>query len=192
MPEARVLLVNHSCLPLTRASRALTRVNSLLRSTVSNSTLLSPNSAMSYPHPFGGWDPAAHSSSATVSDNPWQPNPEGTVPTIFGSLPSLPTLPYSPTFSSPPGPAGSPPRRYIFTLTAFNPDVTNCTVLGPQRRPIAYIVSEPQMPGYTTIRGLDGKGLALIEWQEHPLVEVRGVFSKRRTKEWLALNEERT
>ena len=48
------------------------------------------------------------------------------------------------------------------------------------------------MPGYTTIRGLDGKGLALIEWQEHPLVEVRGVFSKRRTKEWLALNEERT
>lgn len=38
----------------------------------------------------------------------------------------------------------------------------------------------------------EGNNIALIEWQNRPLVEVRGVFSKQRAKYWLRLSQDKT
>jgi hypothetical protein len=44
------------------------------------------------------------------------------------------------------------------------------------------------MPGYTAVKNPDGKTIALIEWKDRPLVEIRNVFSKQRVSEWLPLS----
>ncbi|ESK92448.1 hypothetical protein Moror_4485 [Moniliophthora roreri MCA 2997] len=97
-------------------------------------------------------------------------------PSVFGALP----------YATPP-----PPNMVTFYLTSFNPDVSNCTVIGPSQTPSFYIVTDPQQPGYTILRDVQGKSIALIEWQAHPLVEIRGVMSKQYVRDWLKLSSDK-
>jgi hypothetical protein len=48
------------------------------------------------------------------------------------------------------------------------------------------------MPDYTLMKNATGTGLALVEWQDHPLVEVRGEFMKQSVRGWLKLSEDKT
>ncbi|KAG7094979.1 hypothetical protein E1B28_005776 [Marasmius oreades] len=98
-------------------------------------------------------------------------------PSIYGALP----------YATPPPAA----NLVTFYLTSFNPDLFNCTVIGPSQRPTHYIVTDPQQPGYTIVRDAKGKSLALVEWQAHPLVEVRGVMSKQYVKDWISLSPDK-
>ncbi|EEB88319.1 hypothetical protein MPER_13903, partial [Moniliophthora perniciosa FA553] len=54
-----------------------------------------------------------------------------------------------------------------------------------------YIVTDPQQPGYTILRDVQGKSVALVEWQAHPLVEIRGVMSKQYVRDWLKLSSDK-
>ncbi|KAJ7598963.1 hypothetical protein C8J56DRAFT_1093027 [Mycena floridula] len=121
-----------------------------------------------YTNPFD-WSTGNGQSTSTT----WNTNP---TPSLLGALP----------FSQ-----GHQSNLTRFYLTSFNPDALNCTVIGPQHRPVFYIGSDPKLPGYTTISAADGHGIALIEWQKHPLVEVRGTFAKQRVKDWLRLSTDR-
>jgi len=48
------------------------------------------------------------------------------------------------------------------------------------------------MPDYTLMKNASGTGLALVEWQDHPLVEVRGDLIKQGVRGWLKLSEDKT
>lgn len=114
-----------------------------------------------------GWNTSDGSNDASNFQE--QQSSQGVTP--FSSSPSVPSV--------------------QFYITSFTTPILNCTVLGPDQRPLMYVVTDPQMPGYTFFRSVRGQSIALIEWQNHPLVEVNGVLSKRRVKDWLKLSPDR-
>ncbi|KAK0495941.1 hypothetical protein EDD18DRAFT_1075028 [Armillaria luteobubalina] len=98
-------------------------------------------------------------------------------PSLFGALP----------YPTPPVPA-----NYVsFYLTSFNPSVLNCTIIGPQQRPYFTFITDPNMPTYTVLKDAKGRSTALVEWQSHPLVELRGVISKQKAGDWLRLSQDK-
>ncbi|KAG9221619.1 hypothetical protein CCMSSC00406_0005532 [Pleurotus cornucopiae] len=101
-------------------------------------------------------------------------------PSIYGALPY---------------PGGSPNASSStlssFTFTAFNPNIMNCTIMGPDSTPHMYIVTDPAMPTYTLFKNANNQNIALIEWQQHPLVEVRGKLVKQEIRQWLSLSSDR-
>lgn len=96
------------------------------------------------------------------------------VPSVHGALP----------FAADP----SASNLVTFSFTAFNPTILNCTVIGKNTYPYFKVTTDASMSGYTAVKNPDGKTIALIEWKDHPLAEIRNVFSKQRVSEWLALS----
>ncbi|KAJ7122394.1 hypothetical protein C8R44DRAFT_622376 [Mycena epipterygia] len=96
------------------------------------------------------------------------------VPSVHGALP----------FAA--GPSGS--NLVTFFFTALKPTILNCNVVGQNTYPYFKITTDASMPGYTAVKNADEKTIALVEWKERPLVEIRDVFSKRRVSEWLVLS----
>ncbi|KAJ7698251.1 hypothetical protein B0H17DRAFT_927537 [Mycena rosella] len=84
------------------------------------------------------------------------------------------------------GPA-SASNLVSFYFTAFNPTILNSTVIGRNTHPYYKVTTDASLPGYSAVKNPDGKVIALVEWKDRPLVEVRNVFSKRRVSDWLAL-----
>ncbi|KAF8962579.1 hypothetical protein BDZ97DRAFT_2021739 [Flammula alnicola] len=101
----------------------------------------------------------------------------GQAPSIFGALP----YPTDPEYSN----------LVTFYFTSFSPNILNCTVIGPQARVYYRIVTDNQMPGYTVIKNAEGKNVSLIEWQAHPMIEVRGLLSKQHVRTWLGLTADK-
>lgn len=121
-------------------------------------------------HPFTSWTEMGNGQSA---NNTWS----GTAPapSIYGALPY-------------PSDHGS---FSTFFFTSFNPDLLNCTVVGSQAQVYYRIVTDNHMPGYTVIKNAEGKNVTLLEWQSHPMIEVRGLLTKQYVKTWLGLSPDR-
>ncbi|KAJ7512978.1 hypothetical protein B0H11DRAFT_1843415 [Mycena galericulata] len=141
-------------------------------------------------NPFDGWSRAI---SGPYTYAPHGAAPPAPPPSVFGALP----YPTPPTSSSRTGPS-SPPLT-VFYLTALNPTVLNCAVLGPPGARMRYMVStDGALPGYTVIKSAPAaadreqkmKSVALIEWQKHPRVEVRGAVPKQEVREWLRISRD--
>ncbi|KAJ6540137.1 hypothetical protein DFH09DRAFT_1249541 [Mycena vulgaris] len=96
------------------------------------------------------------------------------VPSVHGALP----------FAADP----SASNLVTFYFTAFKPTILNCTVIGRNTYAYFKITTDPSMPGYTAVKNPDGKIIALVEWKDRPLAEIRDVFSKQRVSEWLTLS----
>jgi hypothetical protein len=78
------------------------------------------------------------------------------------------------------------------SITSSNPaDLLNSTIMGPEQRPMMYVITDPQMPGYTIFKNARGQSIALVEWQTHPLVAVHGAI-KKRIKDWMRLSEDKS
>ncbi|KAJ7115670.1 hypothetical protein C8R44DRAFT_880095 [Mycena epipterygia] len=98
------------------------------------------------------------------------------VPSVHGALP----------FAADP----SASNLVTFHFMAFNPTILNCTVVGQNTYPYFKIATDSSMPGYTSVKNPDGKIIALVEWKDRPLAEIRNVFSKRRVSDWLVLSRD--
>lgn len=110
---------------------------------------------------------------------------QGPAPSVFGALPS---------------PAPATPADFVtFYLTSFNPSVLNCTVIGPQQKTYFTIITDPNMPTYTVLKDAKARSIGLVEWSSgsstttstSPAIELRGVLSKQKIKEWLQLSYDR-
>ena len=116
---------------------------------------------MFYNNPFESW---AQGQSATPS-----------VPSVYGALPY----------------PSDPSTMTSFFFTSYNPNIFNCTVVGPKAQPYYNIVTDNQMPGYTVVKNMEGKNVSLVEWQQHPSIEIRGMVSKQQVSNWLQLSPNR-
>ena len=76
-------------------------------------------------------------------------------------------------------------------FTSYNPSVMNCSIVCAQGQAYYQVITDPHNPGYTVIRNASGKAVALVEWQSHPLVEIRGILSKQPIGDWLKLSQDR-
>lgn len=118
------------------------------------------------PYAQGGWTNTANSHS--INDGGW------------GSL-----LPYAPTFGAlPSSTAGAPPSILTFHFTNFNPDLLNCTIIGPQNR--VYYKVTPGPPGSTYVQKPDNSSILYIEWHQSPVVEVREIIPRQPVKQWFS------
>ncbi|PFH49581.1 hypothetical protein AMATHDRAFT_147411 [Amanita thiersii Skay4041] len=115
-------------------------------------------------NPFSGWADARNSGNAVPP------------PSVFGALPY----------------PSAPSNLSIFYLTSFSPDIFNCSILNLQGQTYYKIITDKHNPGYTVLRNAAGKNVALIEWQSHPLVEIRGLLSKQYISQWLRLSADRS
>lgn len=125
----------------------------------------------SNPYAQGGWpNPANRNSVNNELSNLPQPS-------IFGALP----------FAKPP----SPPKFLTFRFTSFNPNILNCTVLGPKNRPYFQVLNDTPTPGITLLQSMDGQGVAIIEWRQAPIIEVRNIIQRRLVAQWIGLSQDR-
>ncbi|KAF7325981.1 hypothetical protein MKEN_00449000 [Mycena kentingensis (nom. inval.)] len=120
-------------------------------------------------NPYSSWGGSSSSSSGATSP-------------IYGALPY------------PRASGGNPaPSLATFHLTSFSPTILNSWVIGASAGQAYYqITTDKQMVGYTVIKTVDGRSVALVEWQKHPRVEVRGAVEKQDTREWLRISRDKT
>lgn len=122
------------------------------------------------PYAQGGWKAPARNAPAPLGNFPPQPS-------IFGALP----------FSTP-VPA---PTMLSFTFTSFNPNILNSTVTGPQSRVYFQLTTDTPTVGFTVVFDAAGQPVAVIEWLDQPVVEIRGILAKRAASQWLSLAQNR-
>lgn len=118
---------------------------------------------MSSNNPFAAWNYSSDTSTP--------------VPSIYGALPYQ----------------QRPPKTISFIFTSFNPSILNCSVVGGQNlHPYFHIITDSvSMAGYTMLKTAEGKSFALVQWQQHPTVEVRGAISRQPVSGWLSLSPDR-
>lgn len=102
-------------------------------------------------------------------------------PSIFGALPSLPVSP----------PKSIQADSVTYQFTNFNATILNCTVLGPQYRVQYRVVTESSSaPSCTIFKDNESRSVAMVQWQPNAMLEVRGVASRQRVKDWLRLSSD--
>ncbi|KAF9476962.1 hypothetical protein BDN70DRAFT_949149 [Pholiota conissans] len=84
------------------------------------------------------------------------------------------------------------PNLINYYFINFNPNILNCSIVNSQSQTVYRIVTDNQMPGYTVIKNVEGKNVSLVEWQTHPMVEVRGQLSKQYVRTWLPLSSDKS
>ncbi|KAL0947815.1 hypothetical protein HGRIS_013886 [Hohenbuehelia grisea] len=101
-------------------------------------------------------------------------------PSLLGALP----------FSAPSSPSAMIPFRFV----SMNPDLLNCTVIGPDNSVHFRIVTDNPRPGFTVVHSAQGQGqaVAVVEWKSHPIVEIRDTVPKQYMGQWLALSGQQT
>jgi hypothetical protein len=137
----------------------------------SNPSSSTPFSIMftSNPYAQGGWYNPQNPLS--INNAPFRPN--ATHPPTFGALPPLDYKPAS---------------VLTFTFAAFNPDLFNCTVTGPQNKKFFEIRTSAGTTGIMK----PSDQFASIQWGQHPTVEARGVLSRQPTRDFLRLSSDQT
>ncbi|KAJ3717056.1 hypothetical protein C8R42DRAFT_588095 [Lentinula raphanica] len=100
-------------------------------------------------------------------------------PSIFGALP----------FASSP----SASTIYKFRFTDLNPDILDCTVVGPSSVPYFRVTNNSPSPNFTLFQNREGKSIAVIEWRDStgPVVEIRDIVRKQFVATWLQLSSDR-
>ncbi|KAF6758448.1 hypothetical protein DFP72DRAFT_1105195 [Ephemerocybe angulata] len=125
----------------------------------------------SNPYAQAGWSNPQNPLS--VAAYPWFPNAAAQGPT-FGALPASTVN-------------GS---RYTFDFTPVQPNILNCTVIGPGHDVYFRIVTTND--GVTTILKPRDQTLARIEWGAESVVEVRDIVPRQRASQWLALSGDKS
>lgn len=129
-----------------------------------------------------------NSNSNMYGNNPYAlagwPNPQN--PLSVTANPWFPNAPQGPTFGALPSPTNSSSGRYSFEFTPVNPNILNCTVVGPGNNIYFRIVTTND--GVTTIFKPRDQAMARIEWGGELAVEIKDVVPRQRVSQWLPLS----
>ena len=147
-------------------------LSSALRSPGSPSTLDSPSSIIARRHTTTIMNPYGQQ---------WQQG--GAAPSIFGALPSAPM---------PRAPNAMQADSVTFSFTNFKTTILNSTILGPQGRTAFRVVTEPAQPACTIVKDNESRTVAMVHWQPAASLEIRGVASRQRVRDWLRLSSDMT
>ncbi|KAF9463453.1 hypothetical protein BDZ94DRAFT_1192832 [Collybia nuda] len=74
----------------------------------------------------------------------------------------------------------------------YNSSILNSVVVGPQARKFFQVMTDPADPRFTIFQDVETNAAAYIEWQAHPVVEIRGIIASQRVSQWLALAANQT
>ena len=128
------------------------------------------------PYAQAGWSNPQNSNSMNNNTGHWDPsNPPA--PSVYGALP----------FSPPSQPASILTFRFV----SLNPNILNCTILGPQSQPYFRVVTDMNNlhgdKAFTFVENSNGKITSVVHWSRLS-IEVTDIVPKQRLREWLALS----
>ncbi|EPT02199.1 hypothetical protein FOMPIDRAFT_1029484 [Fomitopsis schrenkii] len=106
----------------------------------------------------------------------------GMAPSIFGALPTT-------TIAN----AGTMQRdSVLYKFTNCSTTILNCTIAGPQGRTVYRVVTESGAPSSTMFKDNDNRNVAMVNWQPNANVEIRGIASRQRVRDWLRLSADQS
>ncbi|KAJ7933285.1 hypothetical protein B0H13DRAFT_1592466 [Mycena leptocephala] len=114
----------------------------------------------------------------------WIPIPNtAPTPSVFSVLP---TLPYT-------GQPNTSPNVIKFTFSPSNGTVLNSFINGPQLEFYFHVTTDSTTTGFSVVQNSTCESIAMIEWHNHPIVEIfGGIVSKRNSAQWLKLSRDKT
>ncbi|TFK35936.1 hypothetical protein BDQ12DRAFT_668107 [Crucibulum laeve] len=134
----------------------------------------------SNPYAQGGWQVSQSNNNSDPPQDHYLP------PSVQGALPSLPSS-SSPTHGQ--------PNFVTFYFTSFNPDITNCVVIGPARKytDILTATNPESTIECTLFQDSDGRISSMIEWiGRHPYVEVKDAVSREPVRDFIRLSADQS
>lgn len=124
------------------------------------------------PYAQGGWYNPANPQSINTERSG---NTRNVQPSILGALP----YPFPTTAS----------QHLVFHYTYSTTSILNCSVYGPASKKYIEVVTDlNRAPHVTTLRKYDGDVLAVIEWQQKPVVEIVGLLPRQYVARWMPLS----
>ncbi|KAG2154237.1 uncharacterized protein EDB93DRAFT_1081755 [Suillus bovinus] len=97
-------------------------------------------------------------------------------PSVFGALPY-------PSVSS------ALPGAVTLKFTSLSPTILNCKVIGPRNETYFRVVTDGS---HTVLKDAQNSNIALLEWRDHPTVEMRSMVAKQSMGYWLRLSTDRS
>jgi len=77
-----------------------------------------------------------------------------------------------------------------FKFQDFNTTILNCTIVGPQNRVLYRVVTDSGAPSATMWKDNESRNVAQVNWQPNATLEIRGVASRQRARDWLRLSSD--
>ncbi|KAF7357646.1 hypothetical protein MSAN_01361100 [Mycena sanguinolenta] len=99
-------------------------------------------------------------------------------PSMYGALP------YAPTAAT--------PNVIRFDFLTSTRTVLNSVVNGPQSQTYFRVTTDSTAAGFSMVQNARHETIAIIEWRKHPVVEICGVVSNRKTSQFLPLSPDKT
>ncbi|KAG7094965.1 hypothetical protein E1B28_005766 [Marasmius oreades] len=112
-----------------------------------------------------------------MSVNPFSSWNSGFGGSVYGALPTS-------------GPASTASSLMSFVFTQFNPNILNCTVVGSNGQPHFYVFTDASLPNFTILKRSDGRPFGVIEWRNHPVVEIKDLVKKQFSSQFLHLSQD--
>ncbi|KAH9933053.1 uncharacterized protein B0H18DRAFT_985309 [Fomitopsis serialis] len=106
----------------------------------------------------------------------------GIAPSIFGALPSVAISNAKTT----------QPDSVLYKFTNCNTTILNCNIAGPQGRVVYRVVTDSGAPSSTMWKDNDNRNVAMVNWQPNANVEIRGIASRQRARDWLHLSADKS
>jgi hypothetical protein len=122
------------------------------------------------PYAQGGWSNPLNPSAVN--------NPTGTNTSVYGALPYF-SQSATPAFLS-----------FIFAST--DGTVLNSTIIGPQSRKYFQVSTDSTASGYSVVQNSQMESVALIEWGNNPIVEIREIVARQQTAQFLPLSPDKS
>ncbi|KAJ7246365.1 hypothetical protein C8J57DRAFT_726515 [Mycena rebaudengoi] len=85
----------------------------------------------------------------------------------------------------------SSPSFLKFTFLFPDATILNSAVIGPDSRPCFYVTTDSCTSGISLIQNANSQNIAIIEWRQHPVVEILEVIPKRHSSQWLKLSSDK-
>ncbi|KAK0477354.1 hypothetical protein IW261DRAFT_1338517 [Armillaria novae-zelandiae] len=126
------------------------------------------------PYAQGGWFNPDKADS--INNTAWSPtNPPQA--SIYGALP----------FSSP----STQQSTYKFVFS-YRSTILSSTVNGPNDKAYFRVSNDKPSKGKTLFQNHQGHNFAVIEWQSHPVIEIRELLERQNVAAWLPLSADKT
>ncbi|KAH9836321.1 uncharacterized protein C8Q71DRAFT_797099 [Rhodofomes roseus] len=106
----------------------------------------------------------------------------GMAPSIFGALPTV-TISNAKTVQ---------PDSTLYKFTECNTTILNCSIAGPQGRVVYRVATDSGALSSTMLKDNDNRNVAMVNWQPNANVEIRGVASRQRVRDWLHLSADQS
>ncbi|KAJ6614596.1 hypothetical protein B0H10DRAFT_1803113 [Mycena sp. CBHHK59/15] len=121
------------------------------------------------PYAQGGWSNSFNHNAVN--------NPSSGASPLYGVLPYVtsPTL----TFLT-------------FNFSSLDGTILDSEIVGPHSRTYFRVSTDSTTSGFSVIQNAKQESVALIEWKTHPVIEIRGIVSKRTSAQWLPLSPDKT